>query len=121
MIRLTLPGKVVPQLRPRFARHGTHVQTYDPDKCRNYKAYVRILAANQMTGSLFEGAVEIRIIAKALKFLSRGERERVALMLWENMRRVEFCELFDLDTKTVWRMKTRTLLQLAKFIVAEWI
>jgi DNA-directed RNA polymerase specialized sigma24 family protein len=62
-----------------------------------------------------------RNVAKALKFLSKVERELVALMLWENMRRVEFCELFDLDTKTVWRMKTRTLRKLARFIVAEWI
>jgi Holliday junction resolvase RusA-like endonuclease len=61
MIRLTIPGEVVPQLRPRFARHGNYVQTYDPEKCRNYKAYVRMLAAQKMTEKPIEGPVEVWI------------------------------------------------------------
>ena len=62
MIRLVIPGEAVPQLRPRFARHGNYVQAYDPAKCRDYKAYVRMLAAQQAPPKPIEGPVAVRIV-----------------------------------------------------------
>ncbi|GHV35050.1 hypothetical protein FACS1894187_06910 [Synergistales bacterium] len=67
MLRLIIPGEAVPQLRPRFARHGNYVQTYDPAKCRDYKSYVRMLAAVEVKRGQtlvtypIEGPVEVRI------------------------------------------------------------
>jgi Holliday junction resolvase RusA-like endonuclease len=61
IIRLTIPGEAVPQLRPRFARRGNYTQTYDPPKSKDYKAYVRALAASVKPDRLIEGAVSVRI------------------------------------------------------------
>ena len=62
MIRLTIPGKVVPQLRPKFARKGGFVQAYDPAKCKNYKDYVRRLAAQCYKGKPIEGPIAVKIL-----------------------------------------------------------
>jgi Holliday junction resolvase RusA-like endonuclease len=62
MIRLTIPGETVPQLRPRFAKRGIYTQTYDPEKCRNYKAYVRYLANANKPEKLMEGPVSVLIM-----------------------------------------------------------
>jgi Holliday junction resolvase RusA-like endonuclease len=62
MIRLVIPGEVVPQLRPRFARRGSFVTTYDPEKCRNYKAYVRALAAGVAPSKPMSGPVKVKIM-----------------------------------------------------------
>ena len=62
MIRLTIPGEAVPQLRPRFARHGNFVQTYDPAKCRDYKTYIRLLAGKTYKGPPLEGAIFLRVM-----------------------------------------------------------
>jgi len=70
---LTIPGETVPQARPRFARRGNYVHTYDPAKCRDYKDYVRMLAAieakkdNEARRTLgpaypLQGAVTVKIL-----------------------------------------------------------
>ena len=43
MIQFTVFGEPVAQGRPKFARHGNFVQTYDPKKSVDYKS--RVLAA----------------------------------------------------------------------------
>ena len=40
-IKLVIYGEPVPQGRPRFARMGNFVKTYDPQKSKNYKQLVR--------------------------------------------------------------------------------
>ena len=63
MINLTIYGKIVPQKRPKFARHGNFVQTYDPPECREYKKMVRLFAnqavAKQKGFKPYERAVEV--------------------------------------------------------------
>jgi Holliday junction resolvase RusA-like endonuclease len=61
MIHLVIPGEAVPQLRPRFARHGNFTQAYDPAKCRDYKAYIRYLAAEAYTGPPLEGQLALHV------------------------------------------------------------
>ena len=61
-IKLIIPGDVVPQLPPRFARRGSFVQTYDPAKCRDYKTNIRHLAAKCYKGKLLEKAIEVKIL-----------------------------------------------------------
>ena len=46
MLKFTIPGEPQGQGRPRFTRRGKHVQTYDPEKSRNYKAFVGLIAAD---------------------------------------------------------------------------
>ena len=76
MIRLVIPGDAVPQLRPRFARKGSYVTAYDPEKCRNYKAYIRHLAAERYKDKPLEGAVGVRILIhrQAPKSLSKTKK-----------------------------------------------
>lgn len=45
-LKFTIPGEPQGQGRPRFARRGKHVQTYDPEKSVNYKAFVGLIAAD---------------------------------------------------------------------------
>lgn len=47
-IEIYIPGNPVPQGRPKFARRGQHVTTYDPDKSRDWKNYVRLCAAEDV-------------------------------------------------------------------------
>jgi Holliday junction resolvase RusA-like endonuclease len=61
VIRLVIPGEAVPQLRPRFARQGNFVRAYDPEKCRNYKAYIRMLASEAYSGPLLEGQISLQV------------------------------------------------------------
>jgi Holliday junction resolvase RusA-like endonuclease len=59
MISFIIPGEAVPQARPKFARQGNFVRAYDPEKSRNYKAYVRMLAAEAYQGPPLEGPVSL--------------------------------------------------------------
>ena len=47
-IKLVIYGEPVPQGRPRFARIGKYVHTYDPVKSKNYKQIVRFWATQQL-------------------------------------------------------------------------
>lgn len=46
--KLVIYGEPVPQGRPRFARIGKYVHTYDPAKSKNYKQLVRFWATQQL-------------------------------------------------------------------------
>ena len=50
-------GDPVAQGRPRFSRQGGFVKAYDPAKSRDYKTYVRMIAAQSAPASPVEGAV----------------------------------------------------------------
>ena len=47
-LTFTIPGEPTAQGRPRFSTHGGFVKAYDPEKSRNYKAYVKLLAGEAM-------------------------------------------------------------------------
>ena len=47
-IKLVIYGEPVPQGRPRFARVGKYVHTYDPQKSKNYKQLVRLWVTQQL-------------------------------------------------------------------------
>ena len=47
-LTLTIPGEPCAQGRPRFSTHGGFVKAYDPEKSRNYKAYVKMCAIKSM-------------------------------------------------------------------------
>lgn len=83
MIKIVIPGEPVAQGRPRFAKRGNFVQTYDPAKSKDYKAYVRLLATNaRLDGTLppLECALEVEIKAFVAipKSFSKKKREDIA-------------------------------------------
>ena len=63
MITVDIYGKIIPQQRPKFARHGNFIQTYDPKPCRDYKKIVQLFAnqavAKQKGFKPYERAVEV--------------------------------------------------------------
>ena len=68
-IRFTVPGVPRGQGRPRFARIGAHVRTYDPVESRSYKASIAQFA--QVEGMRpFAGPVVVEISA----YLPRPKR-----------------------------------------------
>jgi len=48
MIEVFITGTPVSQSRPRFARRGAFVTTYDAAPAKDYKAYVRMVAGQYM-------------------------------------------------------------------------
>ena len=49
-----IPGQPIGQGRPKFSTINGHARAYDPEKSRNYKAYVRMLATQAMQETGFE-------------------------------------------------------------------
>ena len=48
MIKLIIPGEPCAQGRPRFSTAGGCVKAYDPAKSRSYKAFVKLIAVEEM-------------------------------------------------------------------------
>ena len=46
-LKLVIPGEPCAQGRPRFSTAGGFVRAYDPEKSRNYKAYVKYIASQE--------------------------------------------------------------------------
>lgn len=62
MIRIDIPGEPVAQGRPRFARRGKYVSTYDPPKSRAYKQKVAIYARTSMASrEAISGPLEVTV------------------------------------------------------------
>ena len=70
-------GDPVAQGRPRFSRQGGFVKAYDPAKSRDYKSYVRLIAAQNAPDSPVEGAIEfsLRIYRTIPKGMPKYKRE----------------------------------------------
>ena len=70
-------GEPVAQGRPRFSRQGGFVKAYDPAKSRDYKQYVRLVAAKDAPDAPVTGAVLLSVkIYRALpKSMSKKKRE----------------------------------------------
>ena len=47
-ITFLIPGEPTAQGRPRFSNRGPFVKAYDPEKSRNYKAFVKCIAMDAM-------------------------------------------------------------------------
>lgn len=77
-------GEPVAQGRPRFSRQGGFVKAYDPAKSRDYKSYVRLIAAQNAPVTPVEGAIEFslriyRAIPKGMPKYKREEAKAGAL------------------------------------------
>ena len=54
VLSFDIPGSPIGQGRPKFSTINGHAKAYDPEKSRNYKAYVRMLATQAMQETGFE-------------------------------------------------------------------
>ena len=66
ILTFDIPGSPIGQGRPKFSTINGHARAYDPEKSRNYKAYIRMLATQAMKDSGFtmiEGPCVLRIDA----------------------------------------------------------
>ena len=75
---LVIYGEPVAQGRPRFSTQGGFARAYDPAKSRDYKAYIRLAAAEQVSASgALCGALSlsVRVYRGIPKSLSKSKRE----------------------------------------------
>lgn len=63
MISFVVYGEPVAQGRPRFARRGNFVTTYDPAKSRDYKDTVYSIAIEHKPEQPLEGPLNVKIVA----------------------------------------------------------
>lgn len=52
-LKFEIPGSPIGQGRPKFSTINGHAVAYDPEKSRNYKAYVKLLATQAMKDNGF--------------------------------------------------------------------
>ena len=81
-LKFEVPGSPIGQGRPKFSTINGHAKAYDPEKSRNYKAYVKLLATQAMREqgfTMIEGPCCLDILAffevpksKSKKFKERA-------------------------------------------------
>ena len=84
MLKIVIPGSPIGQGRPKFSTINGHAKAYDPEKSRNYKAYVRMLATQAMEDTGFEmidGPCAVLINAFFEVPKSKSKRFREAALL----------------------------------------
>lgn len=84
ILSFDIPGQPIGQGRPKFTTINGHAKAYDPEKSRNYKAYVRMLATQAMKDSGFtmiEGPCVLSIIAYFEIPKSKSKKFREAALL----------------------------------------
>lgn len=81
MIEITIPGEVQAQGRPRFARRGGFVRTYDPPESKKYKEFVKHHAMPHKPKELLDEAliVSIDVFKKPPQSISKVKRNSVAI------------------------------------------
>jgi Holliday junction resolvase RusA-like endonuclease len=60
-ISFTVYGEPVAQGRPRAANIAGHIRMYDPQKSRDYKDYVRLVASEHAPSKLIEGPLQLKV------------------------------------------------------------
>ena len=83
ILKIVIPGSPIGQGRPKFSTINGHPKAYDPEKSRNYKAYVRMLATQAMKETGFEmidGPCAVRINAFFEVPKSKSKRFREAAL-----------------------------------------
>lgn len=70
-------GEPIAQGRPRFSRQGGFVKAYDPPRSRDYKQYIRLVAAKDAPETPVTGAVlrSLKIYRSIPKSMSKRKRD----------------------------------------------
>lgn len=86
MIRIEIPGEPVAQGRPRFARRGKYVSTYDPPKSRAYKRKVAKHAHASMTSrEPLTGPLEVTMYILPAHTEKRLTEAETGQIRWQGM------------------------------------
>ena len=85
-LKFEVPGSPIGQGRPKFSTINGHAKAYDPEKSRNYKAYVKLLATQAMREqgfTMIDGPCCLDIMAffEVPKSKSKKFKERALLGL----------------------------------------
>ena len=85
-LKFEVPGSPIGQGRPKFSTINGHAKAYDPEKSRNYKAYVKLLATQAMKEqgfTIIDGPCCLDIMAffEVPKSKSKKFKERALLGL----------------------------------------
>ena len=85
-LKFEVPGSPIGQGRPKFSTINGHAKAYDPEKSRNYKAYVKLLATQAMREqgfTMIDGPCCLDILAffEVPKSKSKKFKERALLGL----------------------------------------
>lgn len=77
MIKLTVFGEPVAQGRPRFSNQNGFTKVYDPEKSRDFKQYIKLVASQNAPNELLEGALYLTVdIYKAIpKKISKSKNK----------------------------------------------
>lgn len=82
VVTFVVPGTPVGKGRPRFARQGSFVRTFTPEKTASYENLVKVKAEEAMQGrQLFEGAVAVEIalfVTPPASWSQKKQREALA-------------------------------------------
>ena len=68
-LTLIIPGEPCAQGRPRFSTRGGFAHAYDPAKSRNYKAFIKLVAADEIEKQGWK-PTEMPLCAKINAYLS---------------------------------------------------
>jgi Holliday junction resolvase RusA-like endonuclease len=76
-ISFTVPGSPVAQGRPRFARAGSAVVAYDPQKSKDFKNFVKLAALPHKPDELLTGPVSlfVRVYRPLPKSMGKAKAE----------------------------------------------
>ena len=85
-LKFEIPGSPIGQGRPKFSTINGHAVAYDPEKSRNYKAYVKLLATQAMKEqgfTMIDGpcCLDINAYFEVPKSKSKKFKERALLGL----------------------------------------
>jgi Holliday junction resolvase RusA-like endonuclease len=82
VIVFSVPGTPVGKGRPKFARRGSFVTTYTPEKTASYESLVKVKAEEAMRGhQIIEGAVSVEIalhVTPPASWSQKRQREALA-------------------------------------------
>lgn len=82
-LKFVIPGEPCAQGRPRFSTKGGFVKAYDPEKSRNYKAFVKYVATHeaQKQGWLYtELPLKVKVTACLAVPASKSKKFREAAL-----------------------------------------
>lgn len=124
-LTLTIPGEPCAQGRPRFSTHGGFVKAYDPEKSRNYKAYVKMCAIKSMQEqgwTLTEKAlsIEIRAFMSIPSSKSKKFKQAAALGVERPTKKPDIDNIFKCVTDALSGIAYKDDKQIAAATVNKW-
>ena len=84
MIIFTVPGEPQGKGRPRFARAGSYVRTYTPDKTASYENLVKLEYERQCDGFRFDDKDQLAIFILAYYSVPESSLKKKKELMWAN-------------------------------------